>query len=286
MTSMYCTLYDARQQLSVLPATDKADDDAILKQSIIQASRRVDQMLTFGFEPVIKTTWNPIDGNMIDSVLRLLRLAEPMLAITGVTVYATDLTVGTDVQEFPPDSIAPYWDLQLVSLSGSWYSTYYSSSAAPAIKLTGTFGYHPDYGNAWQAEDALAAGVNDSVTSLTVADADGSDWRGLTPRFSPGALLKVDSEFMRVTAVDTDTNVLTVIRGENGSTAAAHLASAVVYCWAWPEDIRQAVARQAALNYKRRGSFEATSMLGVGSGYPVDLTPDLHAVIGGYLNYG
>lgn len=288
MTIQYCTLNDARTQLTVGESRVDASADAILHNGIMQTSKRLDNLLGWQFEPVIKDVFYPLDGHGIVSDLRILRV-KPVLELTSVKVYATTLTAGTDVQGYPPDATAPYWDLQLISTSGDWYSTYYSSTASAVVKVTGQHGYHDDYGNAWRAVDAVAdvVGINATVTSVEVADADGSDWRGLTPRFSPGNLIKIGTEFMRVTAVDTTTNILTVVRGENGSTAAVHSNADVIYDWAWPEDIRLAVARQAALFYKRRGVWEsAASPLGVGQGQPVDLTADLYRTVGEYTNYG
>ena len=60
----------------------------------------------------------------------------------------------------------------------------------------------------------LGAAISDTTTtSVTLSSVDS---------LSVDDIIKVDSEVLRVTAIDTDTNIITVIRGRHGSTAATH----------------------------------------------------------------
>jgi len=80
--------------------------------------------------------------------------------------------------------------------------------------MAGVWGYNSDYLQAWQAVDVITVvGINSSVTSFTVADVDGVDVYGVTPRISAGNYVLIDSEVMLVTATNTTTNTVTVKRG-------------------------------------------------------------------------
>jgi len=147
----------------------------------------------------------------------------------------------------------------------------------------GVWGYHRRYASAWLAVDAIAAGINATVTALTVADVDGLNVQGYGPRISAGNLLKIDSEYLEVTATNITTNVVTVIRGANGSTAAAHLIAAPVSVWQVEDNIKRVTARQAGLLYARRGAFETANITEIGIiQYPVDLLAELRGVVQGY----
>lgn len=62
----------------------------------------------------------------------------------------------------------------------------------------------------------LAADINNAVTTIKVATGDGS-------KFRPNTLLVIDDEYIKVTAVSSDD--LTVVRGFDETTAAAHTAA-------------------------------------------------------------
>lgn len=280
---MYCTIDDARRELS--QSTTSAADDAMMKGYIRNASQRVNDLTGMRFEPFKDTHYLGIGQQAINSAWRTIALGTPALVLNSVTVYNSALIVTTNVRGFPVNRV-PFKHIQLVDTSGSWYSTYYDSSYDPFVIVNADWGYHDNYTEAWQEADAIAdlAGIDATVTSITVVDADGTDWRNETPRFSAGNLIKIGTEWMRVTATNTTTNVLTVQRGINGSTAAIHATGSVINVWYPVDDIRRAVARQAALLYKRRGAFEAPSQYGVGSGYPADMIADLLGVVQGYAN--
>lgn len=67
----------------------------------------------------------------------------------------------------------------------------------------------------------LATGINDLITSVVVP-------AGEAVRFAPGDNIMINAEFMAITAVNTSTDTLTVVRGAQGSTAAAALAGAEI----------------------------------------------------------
>lgn len=103
-------------------------------------------------------------------------------------------------------------------------------------------------------------------TSITVNDADGADLWGLTPRFQAGQVLRIESELLEVTAVNPAANTLAVIRGRNGSSAAAHNQNTTIKIWRAPEPVQQALAiqviRQMERGFQGYGDARSTPDLG------------------------
>lgn len=73
--------------------------------------------------------------------------------------------------------------------------------------------------------------INSSDTAVVVDDASG---------IQVGAYISIDAEIMRVTAVST--NTLTVVRAQQGTTAASHSNDAVVTCYGGQLELGQSVA--------------------------------------------
>jgi hypothetical protein len=138
--------------------------------------------------------------------------------------------------------------------------------------VNGVWGYHRAYARAWLAVDTLAAAiVTTTATTFTVVDVGGADVYGFTPRISAGNLVKIDNEIMEVIATTIATNIVTVRRGVNGTTAAAHIIAAPVSTWQTDDNIRRATARQAGMLYARRGAYEQQTITDVGViTYPAD----------------
>jgi hypothetical protein len=113
---------------------------------------------------------------------------------------------------------------------------------------------------------ADAAGINASVTSVTVSDADGIAADLDTPRFQTGHLIRIESEYLDVQAVNTTTNILTVKRGVNGSTAAAHALNTQIDVFRPIDNIQMAALRLAVWRYRQKdvNSFDRTTILGTG----------------------
>lgn len=282
--ALYATLAEAKEQLA---ANATADDNKLLRQ-LRTASRRLDR--EFGakrplFEPYVETRRVYVTGDTVNSAQNTLALPGGLLELTGVTLGGSALVVGTHVLAYPDASMPPFPFLRLATtLTGQGWYDYCASDGAPlAAVITGIWGVHRDYGTAWTPVDALAAGINASVVSLTVADVDGAGLYGVTPRISPGNLLKIESEFLEVTATDTNANTATVIRGANGSTAATHSMGASVSVWQVEEPVRMVVARQAGLMLSRLGAYTTVEINGMSEvRYPPDLLTELRGILREY----
>lgn len=268
-------------------ATITAANKADLLRDLRMVTRRID--LDFAsrrplFVPYIEARKFLVESERINSVMNTFRI-DPLLALTALTAGSTALTVGSTVTLYPDANQPPFRELRLADGCTNWYG-YDNGDGSPVfVTATGTWGIHRDWANAWQSVDALAAGVNASATTGTVADADGEDLYGFTPRFSPGHIVRIDSEYLILTKVAEDTNTLTWLRGQLGSTAASHDAGAAVAVFQVEEPIRHVVARQAAFIWARQGTYSTVEVQNMSEiRYPPDLLAELRAVEQDYLN--
>lgn len=84
------------------------------------------------------------------------------------------------------------------------------------VTITGTWGYHNSVSDMWKdSGDSVqdSGGINATVTTITVTDAS---------VFETYQLIRIEDEYLFITSLNTTTNILTVERGKNGSTAAIH----------------------------------------------------------------
>lgn len=273
--TLYATLDDVKNEM----LADSTLHDAEIMRGLRQVSRRVDGIFKRPnlFAPVIEARDIALSASGINSADRTLMLRpnqgglSPLLSLTGTTLNGSALVVGTTVQAYPV-ATAPYYQLQLLGdCWSSWYASY-CSGRSPNALVTGIWGYHPDYAHAWTAVDELGADLTDSAVVLTVTDVDGETSYGETPRISPGHLLRIDDEWMDVIATVEATNIVAVVRGVNGTTAAAHESGAVVSVWQVDDDVRRAVTRQVAFQYARKGAYETRK---VQEFTAIDYVPDL-----------
>ena len=273
----YCTLADAK-------ATMRADstlDDALLLSLIGQVTARIDLLMASSvsyFAPWTEAREYEVRFDNIDSGRNVFILpsGETLLALTSVSLNGSAVTASAYPATRNPIKMIRRTD------GGSWYEN--GTDDPPTVVITGVWGYHKAYARAWAQVDALAAAiVSTSATTLTVADVDGGDLNGFTPRISAGNLIRIDDELLEVTATNTSTNVVTVRRGANGTTAATHLIAAPVSTWQTDENVRRVTARQAGLLYARRGAYEQQTITDVGVvTYPADLLSELRGVLQGF----
>ena len=284
--TLYATLAEARTENK---ATNTVDDDALVF-NLRAVSRRIDSLLTKRkrpfFAPYIETRTVPLRDEQVEGNINVYWLQDHLLALSSLTYNETSMVLNTDYALYP-SSTAPLRGLRLKSWSKSWdaFVCCNENYPVPILSIAGTWGYHDDYANAWLSVDTLSAGINSSTTTLTVADVDGDNAYGEAPRISAGHLLKIDDEYLEVIATNTGTNAVTVRRGVNGSTAAAHASGDTVFVWRVMDEIRRVTARQAAMLYARRGAYEIVSQseIGVTTQYPQDLLLELLQTVQGYM---
>jgi hypothetical protein len=299
--SLYASLDDVRNELNA----ENTVDDAIVMGYIRSFSRRIDRLFmqrgSNFFVPQIATRSIFLDGLNINSWNRTLTLrtpdgvVSPILDMTSASINGQALVIGTNVQLFPTEP-SPYTALQLLGDTFfSWYSYCSDAWGSRYAAVTGVWGYNADYTNAWVKVTTLAEAINDSVKTFDVTDLGGGDEQtdedGIPITISAGSLIQIDSEWMNVVSTTTTTVMavttytVTVKRGVNGSTAAAHLDDAPIAVYMVDNSIRRAVTRQAALMYARKGAFEVVTINDFNTTqYPSDLLREVNEILELFAN--
>jgi hypothetical protein len=226
----------------LLGADFNGDDDQIWN-AIKSASALVTGRTLRYFVPYVYTArFN--ESHIYDSITLMPRA--DLLELTAVTNGEGTVIDIADCILYPEEEDPK----RLIQLSdGEWEFTNLHSR----IIVTGVWGFTRNYARAWgNSLDTLAAAViSATATAITVNNADGLDDRAET-RFQVGDYLLIGTEQMQVRDIDTDTNVLTVLRGVNGTTAATHLISAAISVWRQNEDVRWATSQIAVWMYKNK----------------------------------
>jgi hypothetical protein len=276
------------EQLATLDALKRAlavtgtAYDAALIAAAGQATRLIMAAAGRRLLPLAATRY--LDG---DGATRLW-LPEAWLAITTVSLSSDGgqtytALAGTDW--WASNGIvwdAPPYELLALNPNGA-YSSFYAGQRT--VKVVGVLGWHADYAAAWELSgDSVqdGSGISASATTVTVADADGVDARGETPRFSVGDLLRAESEYLTVAGVNTTTNALTVNRAAAGSTAASHAKNTLLYKFRPDDAACYATIVQAARWFKRGQQAFADAGASAELGqlmYVKRLDPDVEAIL-------
>lgn len=244
----YCEL----KEYKGIPA-DQTEEDGRLRRVVIAASRAFDRWTWRHYYPLKMTRPYDYEEGMA------LKFGADLLEALTVTTQNGAITITAD-QYFllcgRRYDLMPYDRLELRTDKGVLFS--FAGTKQQANAVTGIWGYHGDYPNAWEASgDSVqnATGLTDSGTSLIVADADGPDLYGLTPRFRPGQILKVEDEFLYIRlTTGGGANTLIVQRGFNGTTAASHAKDKPIFIWRPWMDVWENVRELAAYLYDLKDS--------------------------------
>ena len=253
--NVYITYEELKEYLQGIEGAGQlTKDDKLLKQFCIKSSRLFDTFTDKKFYPRLETRNydHPPDPCK-------LWLDEHLLAVTtlttnngGVTVDSSDyLLMKGEHYEF-----TPYNRIRLKS-TGTTTRFTYTNEKFQANQIIGTWGYHDDWSNAFEdSQDSVqdGGGINASVTTVTVSGVDGTGRLGLTPRFKVQQLIKIDSEYLWITAKDVENNTLDVIRGVNGTTAATHANLATIEIFRPMPHLVNTMEVLASHQYRRRNS--------------------------------
>lgn len=281
----YCNLEQAKNELK---ATSTINDDLLL-QYIITSSTRMNMYVQSNlyysepyFLPYRGIKKIRMTSDNVSSQINVLDMGVPMLQLTSVAIEGTD--VSSNVRAYPHDTISPFWKLEMKKTSSWWRYCSSSTNAYPSAYavVTGVWGWHGDYANAWLDVDTVqnVGGISSSATTLIVADVDGSNEYGFAPRISVADYIRLGDEIMWVVATNTTTNVVTVKRAVLGTTASAHAQGTSVRVYQQMPEIVRVASRQTAFTYARQGSFQTQTLDGVGViSMPVDLLTELKAVL-------
>jgi hypothetical protein len=278
----YCTLDFALAEADVA-GTSKTTQDAQIFGYISAVSKRIDYLLQPRnikrpfFAPYIESRPFNIRPWKVNTPNMTFDLHMFLLEFTAVLAGAENVT--SKIRGYYPGA-PPFRKLQINDDS---CDTWYTLETSPAIRrgypepltVTGTWGWHEDWTNAFTATSLVA--TNPILAADLTFDVTATEGA----LFSPGNMILIDSEYMEITSISTDT--LTVTRGYNGSTATGHAVGAVVSILQIPDDIQRVTARQADLLFSRLGAFDVQALTTVGIvQYPQDLTLELENTVSNY----
>lgn len=178
----------------------------------------------------------------------ILRLDDDLIVTGSITWDGTLLSVSYYREH--PNNRLPYSEIRFDRDNlPSWGTDF-----GDAIAVDGTWGYHDNLSQAYTTIEGSIT-INDSSTSLTVADA---------ALYRTWQYIRLESELMQITARNESTEVLTVRRGVNGTTAASH-SNVSVEVFNMVDDIRLAATRLAAWLYNHRNDLGTQLILTDGS---------------------
>lgn len=235
--------------------------DSNLLDLIRSVSAEIDGIAGWSFVPTIQ-------ARVYDTPnVSTLRLDAPLLEVVSLS-NGDESAISSGSYLLGPGNDYPKRWLELKAASGVSWQTNASGEVRQVVSLTGVWGYHSDYGSAWQD------------TGLTLSGSAGSAATALdlTGEVDAGELLKVGSEYIYVAGGGSAPEVA---RGANGSTSGSHAAAAPVYRWFTP-DVEQLARSAVVARWRLRQNPTGESIQVGGDTFitPKDVTAWLRKQIG------
>lgn len=230
--------------------------------------RKIDRMGVYSAEDFVYAM------NMTaDWMDQRLRMDDDLLEVLTLTNGdGTEIDSGDYVLK--PANSYPKYAIELKSGSGVTWQVDSDGNREQVIDLDSYWGHHPRYGDlAWvdSLDTVRDNPLTAAATSLIVTNSDGTAGDLESPRFQAGQMLKIedateDDEFLFVVGVDDTTNVLTVTRGHNGTTAVGHAQGTAIYIYRPSANIVLACTRLVAWRYRQKDAdtFDKATIMGTG----------------------
>jgi len=170
------------------------------------------------------------------SLRELALLGDDLISVSSFT-YANGSTPSTTT--LLPRNEYPKWKIRL----GKYDRMVYDSSNELAATVVGTFGYAPRWPNHWlDSGVTLDSSLTAAASTITLAS------EGDASVFERLQYIQINDETLQIT--DIDGADLTVVRGELGTTAAAHDAGDPLNVYKQLEDLARATADAVRYRYK------------------------------------
>ena len=269
MANAYLTDQELKDALpdGIRAATTKYD--SLIRQLCERVSRAIDRHCKTRFYPSLETRyfdgsnehemWTPDLLGLVDATSIAMSNDN---GLTYTALAATDYYLTRAGDYNTPWS----YNKLVINMPSGNYSSFYGGQRS--IRIAGTWCTHDNRAEAW--EDSLDAVVDNPLaigaTTLTVTDVDGATGWGYTPRFAVGNIIRIETEFCEVGAVNTVADTATIVRGRNGTAAAAHVVTTQVDVWRPPFPVKQAAIIQAVRQMERGfqgfGDARATPEIG------------------------
>lgn len=231
------TLYALRQYIGL--EADDTSEDARLLDALSSASATIERHTGRRFLPRQESILHTMNRQNRSELL----LADDLLTLQSLT--------NGDGTAIALEDVVQVSSGVLILTNGATFT--YVNTVEKAITVTGIWGYHPNGSSAWVDSDDTVqdASLSSSASTITVTDADA----GTSPRFQIGQLLRIEDEYLVITGVNTSTNILTVERGAQGTTATTHANGTAIEIYKVPSDIVQLTLRWALWLYREPDSF-------------------------------
>src|SRR5574341_73368 len=225
----YTTVNEVR---SVYKEIAGAGDDPLFLEIIQEVSRMIDEQSNRSFVPQVDTRLFDLPPlrkpNYLFSMQTIGAQAGEEIMFDLDLLVLTTLTNGDgtviDSSKYwlHPNNKTPKFSIALRPSSGLIWQPSSGGDVEQVISALGIWGYHDDYNNAWTGAGTITdgAGITANATTYTASTGHG---------IQAGFLLKMENEFVYVPTVAT--NLITIVRGVNGSTAAAHATATPVSYW-------------------------------------------------------
>ena len=295
MANAYLTEADLRSSMpdSIRPAT--TEYNTLMRQLCERVSRFIDRYCKRRFYPMVENRYYDGSGTFeqwTDDLFATV-LAPPTIAMStdnGAT-WATVLAATDYILTRAGDYNTPWTYNKIVMNEGTGnYSSFYAGQRS--IQIDGIWCTHDDRATAWEdsldtVQNAVSIGIG--VTLLEVTDADGVGADGAIPRFTVGQLLRMQSEYVEVADVNYTTNVVTIVRGRNGTNDVAHPINTQIDVWRPPMPVRQAGIIQASRQIERgfQGFGDARATVEIGQLFYIKaMDPEAAALLAPYRPTG
>lgn len=216
----YATVNDVR---SVYIGDGNTGQDPLILFLIRSISRDIDDAAGGRkFYPRVDTRYFDTPGD------DQLDFDDDVLAVTTFTNGDGSVITAYNLQ---PYNETPYHSLRLKATSGVVWLPDSDGNYQRNLSVLCICGWHRLYAHAWPDTTATLSAAITTTTATTFTCTTGI--------IKAGDLLKLDTEYLYASSVATGaSDTVTCVRGVNGSTAATHVISSVIYRW-WQPDIQQ-----------------------------------------------
>lgn len=271
---VYATWEEIKDYCGILPGD--VVDDATLKRFSVAASRLFDSLTYRKFYPVQETRYydhpggDVVGDEPLDSLTVSIQEAGPDTAVLWlyddlleiVTLTTKNGTITISAGDYlllggNRYGRTPYNKIRLQP-NGTTTQFDYVNTPYKANVVTGLWGFHDDWANAWLDSGSTVQDnpLSASGQAVAISAASGYDVFGITTQFRSQQLIRFGSaaggEYAGVVAASPTS--LTVVRGVNGSTAAAQAQGTKIYIYQPMGDVNHVLKLWGDYLFKLRQS--------------------------------